>query len=321
MFGQQRNCNVSEVGFWANPVQRLGFGRVPAGARAMPVMSTLFASLDGMLFRCLVDAGRTLLSVSPGCRELTGYAAEDLMGSSRLASLTHSEDVAAVRGTILAALDIGAHYRIEYRIVGRDGAEKWVRERGIGLRDEAGRRIVEAYLEDITDCVQAMIQLAETELRYRSIFENSVIGMFQSTENGRYLAANQALATLYRYPTPEALISSLADIASGLYVDRQRRADFKRLIQRDGRVREFESEVICHDPCRLRPGWHAAVLRRHGRGHHRTPALPVGITPPGDARSADRPAQSQPAAGSPATGRATGPAPGQQGRAGFCRPR
>jgi diguanylate cyclase (GGDEF)-like protein/PAS domain S-box-containing protein len=250
MFGQQRNCSVSEVGFWPSPVPRPGFGRAP-GARAMPVMSTLFASLDGMLFRCLVDAGRTLLSVSPGCRELTGYAAEDLVGSSRLASLTHPEDAAAVRGTILAALDTGAHYRIEYRIVGRDGAEKWVRERGIGLRDAAGQRLVEAYLEDITDCVQAMIQLAETELRYRSIFENSVIGMFQSTENGRYLAANQALATLYRYPTPEALISSLADIASGLYVDRQRRADFKRLIQRDGRVREFESEVICHDGSRL----------------------------------------------------------------------
>ncbi len=216
-------------------------------------MSTLFSSLDGMLFRCLVDDDWTLLSVSPGCRELTGYAAEDLVGNPdrSLEALTHPEDRAAVRGTILAALDMGSRYRMEYRIVCRDGEEKWVLERGIGLHDEAGRPMIEGYLEDITDRVLAQIQLAETELRYRSIFENSVVGMFQSTENGRYLAANQALATLYRYPTPEALISSLADIATGLYVDHRRRADFKRLIQRDGRVSDFESEVICHDGSRI----------------------------------------------------------------------
>jgi diguanylate cyclase (GGDEF)-like protein/PAS domain S-box-containing protein len=119
------------------------------------------------------------------------------------------------------------------------------------LFDEYGRKIIEAYLEDITDRVLAQIQLAETELRYRSIFENSVVGMFQSTENGRYLAVNQALATLYRYPTPGALISSLADISTGLYVDIERRQDFKKLIRRDGRVIDFESEITCQDGSRI----------------------------------------------------------------------
>jgi diguanylate cyclase (GGDEF)-like protein/PAS domain S-box-containing protein len=221
--------------------------------RVAPVMSTLFAGLDGMLFRCLVDQFWTLLSVSPGCRELTGYRAEELIGKpdNSLEALTHPEDRATVRGTILAALDTGSHYSMEYRIICRDGEEKWVQERGVGLRDEFGQQVIEAYLEDITDRVLAQIQLAETELRYRSIFENSVVGMFQSTENGRYLAVNQALATLYRYPTPGALISSLADISTGLYVDIQRRQDFKRLIQRDGQVIDFESEIICRDGGRI----------------------------------------------------------------------
>ena len=221
--------------------------------RIVPVMSTLFAGLDGMLFRCLVDEFWTLLSVSPGCRELTGYRAEELVGKpdNSLEALTHPEDRATVRGTILAAIDTGSHYSMEYRIICRDGEEKWVQERGVGLRDEFGQQIIEAYLEDITDRVLAQIQLAETELRYRSIFENSVVGMFQSTENGRYLAANQALATLYHYPTPGALISSLADISTGLYVDTQRRQDFKRLIQRDGQVIDFESEITCRDGGRI----------------------------------------------------------------------
>jgi diguanylate cyclase (GGDEF)-like protein/PAS domain S-box-containing protein len=257
MFAHRLDCSVLNFKSTARPLRRQGIAPgchagVP-GSRAEPAMSTLFSNLDGMLFRCLVDDCWTLLSVSPGCRELTGYAAEDLVGNpeNSLEALTHPEDRAAVRGTILAALDIKVRYRMEYRIVCRDGEEKWVLERGVGLRDEAGRQIIEGYLEDITDRVLAQIQLAETELRYRSIFENSVVGMFQSTESGRYLAANQALATLYRYPSPEALISSLADIATGLYVDQRRRADFKRLIQRDGRVSDFESEVICRDGSRI----------------------------------------------------------------------
>lgn len=255
--GMPFRCSVPRFGLLSPLAGRVGLKAEPGGAVpgqwGVSAMKTLFSNLDGMFFRCLVDDEWTLISVSPGCRELTGHAARDMVGNPRLSleSLTHPEDRAAVRGTILAALDTGTHYRIEYRIICRDGEEKWVLERGTGLRDEAGRKVLDGYLEDITDRVQAQIQLAETELRYRSIFENSVIGMFQSSESGRYLAANQALATLYGYPTPESLISSLADIATGLYVDPCRREDFKRLIQLDGRVSDFESEVVCRDGRRI----------------------------------------------------------------------
>jgi PAS domain S-box-containing protein len=220
---------------------------------AEPAMSTLFASLDGMLFRCLVDDYWTLLSVSPGCRELTGYVPRRIWSAIR--KNRWKPDPSGRSGRRAGHHPGGARYRgalphgVPHRLPG------WRGKMGAGARHRSarrgGRQIIEGYLEDITDRVLAQIQLAETELRYRSIFENSVVGMFQSTESGRYLAANQALATLYRYPTPEALISSLADIATGLYVDQRRRADFKRLIQRDGRVSDFESEVICRDGSRI----------------------------------------------------------------------
>lgn len=216
-------------------------------------MKALAAGIDGMLFRCLVESDWRLLAVSAGCQELTGYRADELIDQPwrALGALRHPEDRDVVDGTIRAALDCGTRYRIEYRIIGRDGEEKWVQERGIGALDPDGRAVIEGYLEDITDRVQAQIQLAETELRYRSIFENSVIGMFQSTESGRYLAANAALAALYRYPDPESLIDSLSDIANRLYVDSGRRAEFKHQIQTRGRVVDFESEVICHDGQRI----------------------------------------------------------------------
>ena len=72
-------------------------------------------------------------------------------------------------------------------------------------------------------------------------------GIFQSTPDGCYLSANAALARLYGYDSPEELIATLTDIQHQLYVDSDRRAEFIRLVQTNGTVAEFESEVYCKD--------------------------------------------------------------------------
>ena len=55
-------------------------------------------------------------------------------------------------------------------------------------------------------------ELRQAKAKYRSIFENAVEGIFQTTPDGHYLIVNPALARIYGYDTPEALISSLTDI-------------------------------------------------------------------------------------------------------------
>ncbi|QDF96069.1 GGDEF domain-containing protein [Azoarcus sp. DD4] len=97
----------------------------------------------------------------------------------------------------------------------------------------------------------ALAQAVEAELRFRSIFDNAVLGMYQTTEDGHYLAANQALADLYGYATPAALIAGLSDIAGRLYVERGRRDDFKVMIRARQRVVDFESEVYRCDGERI----------------------------------------------------------------------
>src|SRR5579862_8767065 len=41
--------------------------------------------------------------------------------------------------------------------------------------------------------------------KYRSMFENATDGIFQTTEDGRYLACNPALAKIYGYASPDDL--------------------------------------------------------------------------------------------------------------------
>jgi PAS domain S-box-containing protein len=81
----------------------------------------------------------------------------------------------------------------------------------------------------------------------RSMFDHAVWGMFQTSPEGHYLAANQALAELYGFESPAALLARLTDIKRQLYLDPRRREEFIQQMQQDGRVVGFESEVVRHD--------------------------------------------------------------------------
>ncbi|MBK1837274.1 EAL domain-containing protein [Azospirillum sp. YIM B02556] len=87
----------------------------------------------------------------------------------------------------------------------------------------------------------------ETEEQYRSIFENAVEGIYQTTIDGRYLRVNPALADIYGYASPEDLIANLTDIACQLYVDPGKREAFADLMARQDRVLCFEARVFRRD--------------------------------------------------------------------------
>jgi PAS domain S-box-containing protein len=90
-------------------------------------------------------------------------------------------------------------------------------------------------------------EMVREQEKFKAIFENSPEGIFQTNRDGRYLAANPALASIYGYASPEELIASVTNIEEQLYVDARRRSEFRRRLDTDQIVRAFESEVRCKD--------------------------------------------------------------------------
>nr|WP_238379983.1 bifunctional diguanylate cyclase/phosphodiesterase [Janthinobacterium sp. Marseille] len=210
------------------------------------LLSTLLANLEGMVYRCRLDAHWTMEFVSEGCFALTGYTEEDLLFNSRVSydQITHPDDRRHVRDTILEAVRNNRRFDIEYRIVRADGSIRHVWERGTNIsHDNKAWDILEGFIQDVTERKQADEALREAERRYRSIFENAIEGIYQSTPSDGYLAVNPALARMYGYDSPQALISTLRDIDNQVYVDPQRRLEFKRLMAKHGVVTNFESRV------------------------------------------------------------------------------
>ena len=81
------------------------------------------------------------------------------------------------------------------------------------------------------------------EASYRAFFDHAIEGIFRTTPGGHYLAVNQALADIYGYSSPEALIVGLTDISAQLYVDPKRRNEFRALMQAHDVVMNFVSEI------------------------------------------------------------------------------
>jgi len=217
------------------------------------VLDTLVNNLDGMAYRCLHDASWRMVFVSQGCLALTGYGPAELVQNAAISweDITHPLDRCRVRGQIDAAVRSGQRFTVDYRITTQAGQIKWVHERGIAVPDEQGELVIEGFIEDVTAQREMAQAQKEAELRYRNIFEHASEGIFQTSLDGRYLAANPALARLYGYSSPAALMAGLDDIGRQLYARSGQRERFHQLMAQQGEVLNFESEVYRQDGTRI----------------------------------------------------------------------
>lgn len=79
-----------------------------------------------------------------------------------------------------------------------------------------------------------------------SLFELLPIGAYRSLPDGRQLRANAALVQLNGYEDEASMLAAVNDISAEWYVDPGRREAFKSLIERDGQITDFVSEVYRH---------------------------------------------------------------------------
>ncbi|HLO78199.1 MAG TPA: PAS domain-containing protein, partial [Magnetospirillum sp.] len=121
----------------------------------------------------------------------------------------------------------------------------------------------DAYIEQLQRA-SARPAPAPVPDQYRSLFENAIEGIYRTTPDGRYLAANPALARIYGYDGPEALISGLTDIARHLYVNPADRDRFKSALAHDSEVRNFEAQVFRKDGSTIWIAENARAVRDPG---------------------------------------------------------
>ena len=81
---------------------------------------------------------------------------------------------------------------------------------------------------------------------FSTLFELLPIDAYRSSVDGRQLRANPALVRLNGYSSEAEMLQSVNDIGQEWYVEPEQRRTFLELIQRDGSVINFRSEVFRH---------------------------------------------------------------------------
>ncbi len=85
-----------------------------------------------------------------------------------------------------------------------------------------------------------------TEEDFSTLFTFLPIGAYRSLPDGRMLRGNPALVRLNGYNSEAEFLLGVEDIAREWYADPTRRQAFQELMARDGAVRNFVSEIWCH---------------------------------------------------------------------------
>jgi two-component system NtrC family sensor kinase len=106
------------------------------------------------------------------------------------------------------------------------------------LRNSDGTTSKVSIFKDITEKKKAEERIRFTEEEYKRLFENVAVGVYISSKKGRFLDANKALLEMLGYANKEEFLK--IDIAKDLYLKPGDRGKFQEMIERDGRVIDYE---------------------------------------------------------------------------------
>jgi PAS domain S-box-containing protein len=166
----------------------------------------------------------------------------------QITGFVHPDDRRAVEQALADATQGQTPSTIEHRIVLRDGRIKFVEEHWqIEFAEDGTPLRAIGTCQDITDRRNSDEALRVAEEKYRSIFDNSSEGIFQTTLGGAFVSANPALARMTRFDSPEELIRERNDVERQGYLNPTKRREFQRLISQTGFISDFEYDLKCKD--------------------------------------------------------------------------
>lgn len=162
-------------------------------------LATLLGNLPGMAYRCRNDACWTMLYVSQGAREVTGYEPEQLLDNRDVAyaELIVPEDRPYAAEQVQAAVAAGRSFALEYRIRRCSGDVVWVWEQGCSVDGEDGTRL-EGIIMEIDERKQMEHKLATLAIR------DPLTGLYNRRELDQQFADEVERAR--RYERPLALL-------------------------------------------------------------------------------------------------------------------
>ena len=148
--------------------------------------------------------------VSEGCRALTGYAADELIGNRKISynQVIFPDDRQRVSERISGAVASGLPFALEYRIRTQDGQVRWIWEKGRAVPSTvSGQTMLEGFIADVTERRLTEEALRESEEKHRLLADNTLDAIWTMNLELKFTYINSACLALTGF-TPEEWIGS-----------------------------------------------------------------------------------------------------------------
>jgi len=214
-----------------------------------------------------INQGGRVVYANPVCTAAMGYSLEEFYDPDfDFMVLIAPEDRERI-GRLYRRHQQGEEVEsYEYTLVTKDGRslEAILTTKLVDLK--SGPAIM-GIVTDMTNLRRAERELTESQLRLSRLVQNMAEGVYRTSEDGRFLDANPAMARIFGYGSVEELMG--ADIKSELYFDPEdRMANYP--LPGEERVRELRmrrrdgTEVWVEDNCRYIRGHNGQVSVHEG---------------------------------------------------------
>ena len=209
------------------------------------------------------DQAGNVLFWNSGAQTIFGYHSEEVAGKS-LTMLMPERYRASHQQGMARFSDTGETHiigkTVELHGLKKTG-EEFPLELTLSAWKEDNQQFFSGIIRDISQRKIVEAELRESEEKYRSIFNQAVEGIYQTTPEGIFLNVNPALSQLLGYESTQELMETIQDIGDQLYVEPERREEFCQFVELNDVLIDFESQVYRRDGTAIWISENARVIR------------------------------------------------------------
>ena len=208
---------------------------------------------------------RTIIETEPECVKVLSPDAVILEMNAAGLAMIEADDPAQVIGhscmsiiaeehraayrALLEQVLRGGRGALEFEIVGLRGTRRWLETHAAPLPKSYGFPMcMLTVTRDVSERKRTEQALRDSELRYRTLFERNLAGVFRSTIAGRLVDCNDAFASIFGYSRDQMLALPAHDF----YFHPSERDEFINLLFERGSLSNFELRMRRADGC---PVW------------------------------------------------------------------
>jgi two-component system, cell cycle sensor histidine kinase and response regulator CckA len=194
----------------------------------------------------ITDSNGTILWANHAFSTLTGYAPDEVLGNNPRLLKSGVQD-RVFYNNLWATITSGNIWQGEISNRRKDGTvyteEMTITPVHVG---KGGITHYVAIKQDVTLRKIAEDRLRQAEEKYRAIFENAAIGIFQFTPEGQPISVNHALARMYGCDSPEQFVTEVQSVDQ-LFVDLDALQRYRDVLKKERVLNSAEFETLCKD--------------------------------------------------------------------------